>query len=232
MDTESAARRLNPRIFDSDWLVLRELRAAIARLASRVAQPGQVAIDFGCGSAPYRSLFESRGVHYRGADFAGAELAIDADGRLAREDHSADLVLSFQVLEHVADVGRYLAEARRVLRADGLLLLSTHGTWLYHPHPEDHRRWTRQGLLAELARGGFEPLECVPVLGPLAWSTLVRLTCAYQACRRVPYAGAVLAGALAVLMNARGVIENRLTPARVLEDNACVYVTLSRVAPA
>jgi SAM-dependent methyltransferase len=230
MDTESAGRRLHPRITDTDWLVLRGMRPAIEQLALRVAQAGQRAVDLGCGSQPYRPIFDSRGVIYLGADFTGAEVRIDASGCVELPDGSADLVLSFQVLEHVRDVGQYLGEARRILRRDGSLILSTHGTWLYHPHPEDHRRWTRAGLLAELAAHGFETTECVAVLGPLAWTTLVRLTCGYQACRRIPLIGAPLAALLALIMNARGVLEERITPEWVRRDNACVYVTLSRVA--
>ena len=228
MDTECAGRRLNPRITDTDWLVLRGMRSAIARLAADVGGSGQRAVDFGCGAQPYRPIFTAHGIDYRGADFSGAEVRIEADGRIALPDASVDLVLSFQVLEHVRDVGHYLSEARRILRRGGWLLLSTHGTWLYHPHPEDHRRWTRAGLLGELAQQGFAVGACIPVLGPLAWTTLVRLTCEYHACRRIPVLGPPLAAALALLMNTRGLLEERLTPAWVRDDNACVYVTLSR----
>jgi SAM-dependent methyltransferase len=227
MDTE-AVRRLRPRMTDSDWLVLREMRPAIEKLAALVAQAGKVAIDLGCGSQPYRSIFDSCGLIYRGADFDRGDLHIDEGGRVQVADSSADLVLSFQVLEHVRDVSRYLGEAFRILRSDGWLVLSTHGTWLYHPHPEDHRRWTRQGLVAELASHGFETTECISLVGPLGWTTLVRLTCGYQACLRVPIVGRVLAKALALLMNMRGYVEELLTPGWVRHDNACVYVTLSR----
>jgi len=213
---------------DTDWLVLRGMRSAIEKLASRIAAVGQRAIDFGCGSQPYRPVFDSRGVTYTGADFADAEVRIDRNGRIDLPEASADLVLSFQVLEHVRDVDQYLSEASRILRRDGWLILSTHGTWLYHPHPEDHRRWTREGLLAELKRHGFETTECVPVLGPLAWTTVVRLTCAYQACRRIPLLGAPVGALLALIMNARGLLEEQITPEWVRRDNACVYVTLSR----
>lgn len=229
MHTESA-RRLYPRIIDSDWLVLREMRPAIARLAARIAESGRVAIDLGCGSQPYRSIFETCGLVYRGADFADADILIDDKGRAAVADGSADIVLSFQVLEHVRDVGQYLGEARRIVRDGGWLMLSTHGTWLYHPHPEDHRRWTRQGLLAEIASHGFETTECVPILGPLAWTTQLRLICGYQLCLRLPVLGRAFAKALALIMNARGYLENLVTPDWVRRDNACVYVTLSRVA--
>jgi len=230
METTSALRRLHPRIFDSDWLVLSEMRPAIERLAALVGAPGRVAIDLGCGTQPYRPLFDAHGVSYHGADFEHADIRIREDGRVEAADHSADLVLSFQVLEHVRDVSRYLSEALRLLRSDGWLILSTHGTWLYHPHPEDHRRWTRQGLLEELAHNGFETTECIPILGPLEWTTLVRLTCGYQLCRRIPLAGAVLARLLALVMNARGRLERLITPEWVRRDNACVYVTLSRAA--
>jgi SAM-dependent methyltransferase len=229
MNTESAERRLRPRITDSDWLVLRGMRPAIERMTEQVGRAGATAVDLGCGSQPYRPIFDAHGITYRGADLDGADIRIHESGRVELADASASLVLSFQVLEHVRDVPQYLAEALRIVRADGWLILSTHGTWLYHPHPEDHHRWTRQGLLAELAANGFETTECVSVVGPLGWSTMVRLTCGYQACRRLPLIGRPLASLLALIMNARGYLEELLTPEWVRRDNGCVYVTLSRV---
>jgi SAM-dependent methyltransferase len=230
MDTMSARRRLQPRIIDSDWLLLKGMRPAIAMLAAQVSRAGDTAIDLGCGSQPYRPIFESQGCNYRGADFGDAEIRIDQDGRVDAADATADLIVSFQVLEHVRDVSRYLGEALRLLRRDGWMILSTHGTWLYHPHPEDHRRWTRQGLIDELASNGFETTECLPVLGPLAWTTVVRLTCGYQFCLRIPVIGRALAGVLALVMNVRGYLEDLITPEWVRRDNSCVYVTLSRAS--
>src|SRR5262245_24265937 len=40
-------RRLRPRLWDTDWMVLRGMRAAIDHLADRIATPGKVALDFG-----------------------------------------------------------------------------------------------------------------------------------------------------------------------------------------
>lgn len=223
-------RRLNPRLWDTDWLVLKGMRASIAQCAERLAQPGKVALDFGCGSMPYKPLFSARGMTYLGADLGQAsDVAVTPDGRLEAADGSADLVVSFQVLEHVRDVGRYLNEARRVLKPGGHLLLSTHGSWLYHPHPEDHRRWTRLGLIGELDTYGFEVTECVPVAGPLGWTTMVRLTCLAVTLRGVPLIGHGLAGLAAIVMNLKAALEERITPASVTKDNACVYVTVSRL---
>lgn len=228
-DASERRRRLQPRLWDTDWLVLRAMKRTICALAGRVSRPGAVAIDFGCGARPYENLFTTHGVHYVGADFGDqADIPIDAAGHLAQADRSADLVLSFQVLEHVRDLDTYLSEAHRVLRDDGLMMLSTHGLWLYHPHPEDHRRWTREGLTNDLCTRGFEVIDCIPIVGPLAWTTMVRLTCAGYALRKVPLVGAHLCRLLAVVMNVRACLEDAVTPLWVTRENACVYVTLSR----
>jgi len=49
------------------------------------------------------------------------------------EDHSFDLVTCFETIEHVADPERGLDELRRVLRPDGLLLLSSPNRDVYIP---------------------------------------------------------------------------------------------------
>jgi SAM-dependent methyltransferase len=229
-ETAEQQRRLNPRLWDTDWLVLRGMRVEIESLASRISAPGKTVLDFGCGAKPYATLFTNRGCIYKGADLGGvADIAIRPDGTLDAPEASADRVVSFQVLEHVRDLDTYLSEARRVLKSDGMLLLSTHGTWLYHPHPEDHRRWTREGLIGDLSIRGFEVIDCSPVTGPLAWTTMIRLTCVAVALRRIPVIGSIFANVVAVVMNLKASLEEKITPAWVTKDNACVYVTLSRV---
>jgi len=167
-----------------------------------------------------------------GADISGTpDIAIAADGTLDAPDAGYDLLLSFQVLEHVRDLDTYFAEARRVLRPDGRMLLSTHGTWLYHPHPEDHRRWTREGLLAEISSRGFEVIECRPVVGPMAWTTIIRITGIAHFLRAIPGIGRGVAAVATLVANARARLEDRVTPAWITADNACVYVTLSRLLP-
>lgn len=226
MQAESGTRRLTPRPWHTDWLMLRKLGAVIGReLATiRLDTASRDLLDFGCGSMPYRSIVEAQGFRYTGADFDSATLAISTSGTLPVADARYDAVLSVQVLEHVRDLDRYLAEAARVLKDDGTMLLSTHGAWLYHPHPEDHRRWTRTGLILDIEARGFTVQAVEALVGPLATTTLIRLTGFAFVLRRLPLIGPPIAGLLAMVMNLRGWLEDRITPAALIHDNACIYV--------
>ena len=70
------------------------------------------------------------------------------------------------------------------------------------------------------------------MVGPLAWTTVLRLTGYCFVLKARPVVGARPPPALAAVMNARAFAEDALTPAGITADNACVYVTLSDpVAP-
>lgn len=231
LNAMAADRRAAPRLWDADWHVLRcQAQAIRAALADpRLALAGARVLDFGCGSRPYESWFAAAGARYEGADIVGSpDVGVRADGSLAAGDGHYDVVASFQVLEHVWDVARYLREARRVLRDDGRLLLSTHGSWLYHPHPHDYRRWTGEGLRREVEAQGFRLLQMQPVVGPLAWMMVFHNLGVAHALQKVPLLGPLLSRSLAVPLNVAAWIEDRITPAYITENNACVYVALFR----
>ena len=220
-------RRLRPRLWDTDWLMLRGITAALTEALDGIDLAGKQVLDFGCGQMPYRSVIEARGATYHGADFdETAMVRITPAGTLPLPDDSMDLVLSVQVLEHVADLDLYLGEIARVLRPGGHLLLSTHGTWLYHPHPQDHRRWTRTGLALDLQSRGFATGRMDSIVGPLATTTMIRLTGMAFFLRTIPLVGPVVTAGLAVVMNLRGWLEDRITPRAIRDDNGSVYMAL------
>ena len=224
------ASRLNPGFWRHDWHVLTNLRRQIADVIVRrqLAGPGRCVVDLGCGDAPYRPLFETAGCRYIGCDLdPSAEVVIRPGQPTELADATADGVVSFQVLEHVWDLDWYLGECRRLLKPGGWLLLSTHGSWLYHPHPTDYRRWTRDGLLSEMRERGFEVDDVRAVVGPLAWTTQFRLLGYAHVLSKFPWVGSAMLAPLASLMNLRMVIEDALTPASIRDVNASVYVTLS-----
>lgn len=225
------ARRGRPKIWHADWLVLAPLAQVIGDQIKAFVAPSATIVDFGCGDMPYKKKIEDCGIKYIGADIdVGADMLIDVNGHLALIDGTVDAILSAQVLEHVRDLDRYCLEIHRLLKDFGTLFLSTHGTWLYHPHPEDHRRWTGPGLIAEVEAQGFKVDEIIPIIGPLATTTLIRLTGYAFVLRKVPFLGTILSYAMSILMNVRATLEEAITPVEMTRNNACVYFIRARKA--
>jgi SAM-dependent methyltransferase len=89
---------------------------------------------------------------------------------------SVDVVCLLDVIEHLPDPAPALAEAARVLRADGRLVVNVPAhQWLWSSadvHLGHHRRYDRRMLLAQLGAAGFEPVLLTHVfswLVPPVW---------------------------------------------------------------
>jgi SAM-dependent methyltransferase len=105
-------------------------------------------LDVGCGAKPYESIFTPYVSAYIGLDPAEnprAELRGTVEA-LPVENASFDVILCAQVLEHAEDPALAVRELWRALAPGGRVLLSTHGTQIYHPSPVDYWRWTHAGL--------------------------------------------------------------------------------------
>ena len=153
--------RLKPSIFNPRWYPLSLTTKHIKKIIELYFAEGKKLhiIDYGCGDMPYKELFEPVVGKYTGLDLAEnplAELHISSDGRIQIEDNYTDAVLSTQVLEHVENPTEYLSESFRILKDNGILILSTHGYWIYHPTPHDYWRWTSAGLQKIIKQAGFE----------------------------------------------------------------------------
>jgi SAM-dependent methyltransferase len=141
---------------------------------AREVPPGARVLDAGAGEGRYRR-------HFAKARYVAVDLAVgDPDWDYDRLDARADLgrlpfvagafdhVLSTQTLEHLADPGAFLAEACRVLRPGGTLLLTAPMLFRMHQEPHDFFRYTRHGLALLLARAGFE-VESIAPQGGYFW---------------------------------------------------------------
>jgi len=154
--------RREPSIWDPHYLALQplslQLREALARTFG--GRRDVRVLDIGCGAKPYLPFVAPYAESYLGVD-AVAGPWVDRVGTaedIPCEDASVDLVLCTQVLEHVEDPRRTVAEIYRVLAPGGAVLLSTHGVFLYHPDPpgsgRDYWRWTHSGLRKQFENAG------------------------------------------------------------------------------
>jgi SAM-dependent methyltransferase len=154
----------------ADWVdlqysfILEQIAKAAPRARGRL-------LDVGCGDKPYEPTFRPYVTEYIGIEHESVFPETNAssgerrpdlyyDGnRLPFDDASFDTVVSIQVLEHTPRPQPLLQEMARVLRPDGLLILSAPFSGRLHEEPYDFFRYTPHGLRAICGEAGLEVTE-------------------------------------------------------------------------
>jgi len=187
---------------DGAYLIREAMRRALARAAASLVQaaPGPrefVLLDVGGRGRPYAAIFASalsgagRSVRHLVIDPGPGADAVARAETLPIVSACADLVLCTQVLEHVEDPPAAVSEMARALKPGGTCLLTTHGTWFYHPDPEDFWRWTPAGLARLFTRCGFGQVTVEPVGGTKLALAVLGLTSLDRATRDTAAGGPV-----------------------------------------
>lgn len=220
-------QRLFPTRSNRTYAVLTALRTGFEEvIAAHVAgREINTLVDYGCGNMPYRALFADHVENYIGADLPGNELAtctITENGCIQVPSDTVDIVLSSQVLEHVTDPGTYLHEAYRLLKPDGVLILSTHGLWKYHPDPQDLWRWTSAGLRKIVTESGFDIASFRGILGPAATALQLWQDATLASVPRILRRGFVIGMQRLIRWS------DRRCPEHVRARDACVYIVVAR----
>ena len=140
-----ARRRNDPAQYDDlagEWwrprgafAMLHWLAAARARLVPPAPHEGAVLVDLGCGGGLLAPHLAGRGYRHIGLDLTSSALRQARDHgvvtaradvtRLPLADACADVVCAGEILEHVDDLDAVVAEACRVLRPGGTLVVDT-----------------------------------------------------------------------------------------------------------
>jgi len=146
---------------------------------SNLLKPNDRILEIGCGIGSVVSELSGQGYDITGTDISGEAIAyglkkygniklqVQPAETLQFDDETFDIVLSFDLFEHIARVDRHISEVYRVLRKDGFYLFQTPNKYsnvifetLYHKslkwrrvHPSLH---TPRQLRQRLSRKRFQ----------------------------------------------------------------------------
>jgi SAM-dependent methyltransferase len=151
-----------------NWLIK---KAVNDKIRNRLADLSGSVVDLGCGKRPFEADILRHASKYIGLDWGNtlhgshADIISDLNKPLPIRDECVDHVVTFEVMEHLAEPTVMLAEAFRILRKGGKLTLSVPFQWWVHEAPWDYYRFTRHGLEYLLKRAGFVDVVVTPTTG-------------------------------------------------------------------
>jgi len=116
-------------------------------------------LDAGAGGLNGKELFTNHCKSYTSLDITDRIGEIDIIGDIqnmvAVQDNTYDTVYSSQVLEHIPYPAKALKEFQRVLKIDGICIISVPHISHYHEIPHDYFRFTEFGISRLLCDAGF-----------------------------------------------------------------------------
>ena len=118
-------------------------RSRIKAFVSKHAVRGHT-LDLGCADSVYADLFPDR-VGFDVKPGKRVDVVGDAH-KLPFADETFDCILCTEVLEHLHTPHQAISEMNRVLKKDGLLILTTRFLIPIHDAPGDYFRYTKYGL--------------------------------------------------------------------------------------
>jgi SAM-dependent methyltransferase len=140
----------------NDYAIATFLRTECGRIPAR---GGGRLLDLGCGSRPYARFYRERFSYCVAGDFdirtSDLDVRLDAQS-LPFADNSFDLVLFSEVIEHLGDSRKPLAEVSRVLKPGGIMLITWPFNYMLHELPHDYVRYSEFGMAKLLAEVGLQ----------------------------------------------------------------------------
>ncbi|OGI07893.1 MAG: hypothetical protein A3F80_00430 [Candidatus Melainabacteria bacterium RIFCSPLOWO2_12_FULL_35_11] len=121
-----------------------------------------ILLDVGCGSSPFQNYFLQHIEQYlkhEHPEAAKENVKYDYLSELpeiSALNNSIDTIISFSVLEHVSEPFEVLKEFKRILKINGIFIISIPQYWHLHEEPHDYLRFTKYILKEKISELGFE----------------------------------------------------------------------------
>jgi SAM-dependent methyltransferase len=118
-------------------------------------------LDFGCGSKPYKDLFDVQeyvgvDIEQHGHPHQNEQVDVYYDGEtIPVQDNYFDSILSSEVFEHTFNLEHILTELYRVLKVNGYMLVTIPFVFEEHEVPYDFARYTSYGIIDLLKKANF-----------------------------------------------------------------------------
>ncbi len=123
-----------------------------------------VLLDVGCGSSPFQNYFLPHIEKYLKHEHPLAvkpNIEYDYLSELPEINaptNSIDTIISFSVLEHVSEPFEAIKEFKRILKDNGVFMISVPQYWHLHEEPHDYLRFTKHVLREKITKLGFKIL--------------------------------------------------------------------------
>lgn len=120
-------------------------------------------LDIGCGVMPFKDIILEFAEEYDTFDreerVSGVKYIGDIQNMEMIEDGAYDSAVCLEVLEHVPDPFRAVAEISRILKKNGTLICSVPHLSRLHEEPHDYYRFTKYGIETLLTQAEFKVLD-------------------------------------------------------------------------
>ena len=234
------AADFKPSITQPHYLIRNRLLEAITSLAGQLK--GRM-MDFGCGQKPYYSLFDVDqyiGVDFENPGHSHANEAIDVfyDGKtIPFEKEHFDSIFSSEVFEHIFNLPDILKELNRVLKVDGLMLITCPFSFCEHEVPNDFARYTSFALKHLLQQNGFEIVQQLKTGNSIEAISQLQLTYIHQhitpVVRKVPVVRSVFRFVTYTSINIAALVLGKILPAGkdLYMNNVVLCRKVQNIAP-